>query len=103
MDEYVLPAIVGLNKSIALRRVEPLHCTNCHGKSPQRFETQRMVTEIRRKKGPLRCTRLRWEREIFRRVGFGASHGRPLAWRIGMGRPQFLRGLGPSFTVEAME
>ena len=54
MDEHVLAASVGLDKSIALRRVEPLHCTYCHGRlSPGIFERHKMVTEIRRNKGPI--------------------------------------------------
>jgi len=34
MDKHILAASVGLNKSIALRRVEPLHRTHCHVHSP---------------------------------------------------------------------
>ena len=34
MDEHVLAASVGLNKSIALRRIEPLHCAYRHVVSP---------------------------------------------------------------------
>ena len=38
MDEHVFAASVGLNKSIALCRVEPLHRTYRHVYSPHRFE-----------------------------------------------------------------
>src|SRR3954449_11291681 len=52
MDKYVLAASVGLDKAIALCRVEPLHCTYCHGRlSPGIFERHKLVTKIRRKKG----------------------------------------------------
>ena len=54
MDEHVLAASLGLDKAIALCRVEPLHCTYCHGRlSPGIFERHKMVTEIRRNKGPI--------------------------------------------------
>ena len=32
--EDILAAVVGLNESISLRRVKPLHSTCCHGQSP---------------------------------------------------------------------
>jgi hypothetical protein len=32
MDEHVLAATVGLDKSVALCRIEPLYCTYCHGR-----------------------------------------------------------------------
>jgi hypothetical protein len=34
MDEHVFAAGVGLDKAIALRRIEPLHCTYRHVVSP---------------------------------------------------------------------
>src|SRR5687767_9397125 len=47
MDEHVLAASVGLNKSKALRRVEPFYCTCCHTHSPQSILKHVMlVTEI---------------------------------------------------------
>jgi hypothetical protein len=53
MDEHVLAASVGLNKPITLCRVEPLHGTYRHVRSPQLILKHAMlVTEIRRKKGP---------------------------------------------------
>jgi len=55
MDENVLAASVGLDKAIALCRVEPLHCTYCHVVfSPWILERDKMVTEIRQNKGPMR-------------------------------------------------
>jgi len=58
MDEHVLAARVGLDKSIALCRIEPLHCTYCHVVSPHGFlERDKMVTEIRRNKGQCNLAR----------------------------------------------
>jgi hypothetical protein len=37
----------------------------------------------------------RLEQAVANRVDTGASHGRPLTWRIGMTAPVFERGLGP--------
>jgi hypothetical protein len=54
MDKYVLAASVGLDKAVALCRVEPLYRTYCHVISPLGFlKLDKMVTEIRRNKGPM--------------------------------------------------
>src|SRR4051794_33716338 len=69
MDKHVLAAAVRLNKSIALRRIEPLHCTCRHVRSPQSILKHAMlVTEIRQKKGPASVNR----RASVVRVGSGA-------------------------------
>jgi hypothetical protein len=52
MDKHVLAASVGLNKSVALCRVKPLHCTYRHVNSPIDSKTRKDGDEIRRKKGP---------------------------------------------------
>src|SRR6185503_18563242 len=67
MDEYVLAASVRLNKTITLRRVEPLHCTCRHVHLPidSILRAPILVSGIRRRKGP----RLR------RRILFAAPGG----------------------------
>jgi len=58
MDEHVFAASVGLNKSITLGRVEPLHRTYRHLRSPQLILKHAMlVTEIRQKNGPASVNR----------------------------------------------
>jgi hypothetical protein len=34
VHKHVLAAVVGLNKSVPLSRVKPLHCTRCHVSTP---------------------------------------------------------------------
>lgn len=34
VHKHVLAAVVGLNKSVPLSRVKPLHCTRCHVRTP---------------------------------------------------------------------
>ena len=92
MDEHVLAASVGLNESIPLRRIEPLHCTYCHVASPTISEHGRMLTEIWRKERAARhgCTKKP------RRVGaghvlFGSICSRP--WK---GRSSVSTGAAPS-------
>ena len=34
MHKHVVAAVVGLNESVPLSRVKPLHCTRCHVRAP---------------------------------------------------------------------
>ena len=53
VDEDVLSAVIRLDKSIALRRVEPLYCTHRHVKSPIGKKHGSRLTEWKQKKSPL--------------------------------------------------
>jgi hypothetical protein len=50
MDEDILAPVVGLNKSITLRRIKPLHSPRSHLTSPF-FKNQKLVQEFRQNKG----------------------------------------------------